>query len=85
MDHWILPGTHYERTCNAWLKRMDAHKKQVLEVLAATYGADKAYSKYIDWRLFMMACAELFGYRGGNEWAVSHYLFEKPARAEGAT
>jgi cyclopropane-fatty-acyl-phospholipid synthase len=52
-----------------------------MPVLAATYGQRDAARWFIRWRLFFMACAELFGYRNGNEWWVSHYLFEKPSRS----
>jgi cyclopropane-fatty-acyl-phospholipid synthase len=27
--------------------------------------------------MFWMACAELFGYRGGEQWLVGHYRFAK--------
>ena len=30
------------------------------------------------WRMFWMACAELFGYQQGQQWLVAHYLFNRP-------
>jgi cyclopropane-fatty-acyl-phospholipid synthase len=76
-EHWVVSGTHYEKTCNAWLKKMDAHKATVLELLGDVYGKEQAFKRYIDWRLFFLACAELFGYNKGQEWFVSHYRFQK--------
>ena len=76
-ERWLLPGTHYQRTANHWLANQDLHRDEVLRVLMATYGADQARLWWQRWRIFWMACAELFGYRNGSEWLVAHYLFAK--------
>jgi len=76
-EQWRLAGTHYQRTADAWLANQDAHRDEVLDVLAQAYGADARLWNQ-RWRMFWMACAELFGYRGGNEWLVAHYRFAKP-------
>ncbi|MBX3703000.1 MAG: class I SAM-dependent methyltransferase [Steroidobacteraceae bacterium] len=77
---WRWDGGHYERTANAWLANLDARRSEALAVLAGTYGEAQAAQWLQRWRIFFMACAELFGFRGGQEWWVSHYLFERPAR-----
>jgi len=78
-NHWRVNGTNYERTSNGWLEIMDKNWKngQLRPVLREAYGEGKEREWYCNWRLFFMACAELFGLDGGNEWIVSHYLFEK--------
>ena len=77
-EHWQLDGTHYQLTAEAWLANMDRRRDELLPLLAQTYGADQARRWWVYWRVFFMACAELWGYRGGREWIVSHYLFERP-------
>jgi cyclopropane-fatty-acyl-phospholipid synthase len=67
-DHWRVPGTHYARTAEAWIERLDANRAAVEQVLGSRAAVER-------WRVFFLACAELWGYRDGREWLVSHYLF----------
>jgi len=77
-DHWRLDGSHYQKTAEAWLANMDRHESAVRVLLAATYGERETTRWWVYWRVFFMACAELWGFRSGQEWLVSHYLFRKP-------
>ncbi|HZR38027.1 MAG TPA: cyclopropane-fatty-acyl-phospholipid synthase family protein [Nevskia sp.] len=72
---WWVSGAHYEKTSNHWLANMDAGKAAIMPVFRATYGEAQAAVWFQRWRMFYMAVAELFGYAGGNEWGVAHYLF----------
>jgi cyclopropane-fatty-acyl-phospholipid synthase len=76
---WRWDGRHYEKTLNAWLAKMDDHSAEIDNILAATYGRDQLTLWRGRWRIFYMACAELFGFNQGQEWWVSHYLFVKPS------
>lgn len=77
VNHWNWDGTHYEKTANAWLQNMDKHKREILPILSGVYGEKQTLKWWVYWRIFFMACAELWGYNNGKEWFVSHYLFEK--------
>ncbi len=76
-DHWRLSGLHYARTLEAWLARCDAARAELLPLLGTGPGDVEAARRFARWRMFFLACAELFAYGGGDEWLVSHYLFEK--------
>lgn len=75
---WMVDGTHYRRTAALWLSSQDQRREQVLAVLREAYGAS-ARLWFERWRLFWMACAELFGYAQGTEWLVVHYRFGRAA------
>jgi len=76
-QHWQVDGTHYGRTAEAWLKNMDRHKREILPLFEQTYGKENSLKWWVRWRLFYLSCAELWNYRDGKEWLVSHYLFHK--------
>ena len=77
IEQWIVDGTHYEKTSNAWLEKMDQNRPQIMPIFKNVYGEKDALKWWIYWRIFFMSVAELLGYRNGQEWVVAHYLFKK--------
>ncbi|CAB3631063.1 SAM-dependent methyltransferase [Achromobacter marplatensis] len=75
---WFLNGTHYARTANHWLANQDARREQARTVLTQAYGPHAGLWNQ-RWRMFWMACAELFGYDDGQQWGVGHYRFTRPS------
>lgn len=78
VECWKVNGTHYAKTAEHWLQNMDAHRAEIMPLFARTYGAGQAVKWWAYWRVFYLACAELWKFRDGEEWHVSHYLFRKP-------
>jgi cyclopropane-fatty-acyl-phospholipid synthase len=85
LRQWRVNGEHYQKTADAWRKNVDAHRDEILELFAETYGRGLAGDarrrearRWLErWRIFFFACEELWGYAGGEEWGVSHYLFAR--------
>ena len=76
-SHWRVDGRHYQKTAEAWLANMDKARARIAPIFAEAYGPEQVVRWWNYWRVFFMACAELWGYRQGSEWGVSHYLFRK--------
>ena len=79
INHWKVSGKHYEKTSNDWLANMDKkeHQHRIREIFEQTYGRENVNKWIMKWRLFFIACAELFGFNNGNEWIISLFLFQK--------
>jgi cyclopropane-fatty-acyl-phospholipid synthase len=77
-EKWRVDGRHYQKTAEAWLANLDARRKEILPIMREVYGPDQAEVWLQRWRIFFMACAELWGFRKGREWQVSHYRLRKP-------
>ena len=76
-DSWKVNGMHYYHTCRDWLANFDAHRAEVQRLFQNECPGNSAHPMLQRWRMFFMACAEMFRYRDGEEWHVGHYLFRR--------
>ena len=72
-NSWWTNGTHYRRTARAWRLKLESRKLTIVNIFEDVYGAE-ASVWYHRWRLFFLACEEMFGYNRGLEWGIGHYL-----------
>jgi len=75
-EHWRLAGTHYAKTANGWYENLKKNEVEVKNLFAEIYKGESASVWFERWKIFFLACAEMFGLRSGNEWLVSHYRFK---------
>jgi cyclopropane-fatty-acyl-phospholipid synthase len=74
---WVVNGQHYQKTSEDWLRNLDNNKDTVMDSFKECYGSKEANIWFQRWRVFFLACAEVFGYEKGNQWFVTHMLFRK--------
>lgn len=74
---WRWNGLHYAATANAWLANLDRERTRLLPLLEEAHGRD-AEHWHQRWRMFFMACAELFGFDRGEQWWVTHHRMVRP-------
>ena len=72
-QEWQLDGTHYARTAEAWYANLMVHRTEAAKLLGGRSRVER-------WRVFFLACAELFGFRAGREWGIAHYRLEPRRR-----
>ena len=78
-ESWRWNGQHYRQTAESWLINLDRNRREVMAVLEQVYGLAAAKVWFQRWRIFFMACAELFAANEGETWGVSHYRFRANA------
>jgi cyclopropane-fatty-acyl-phospholipid synthase len=76
VKQWTWNGQHYERTANAWVSNLNRNRGAILSLFREVYGQGQELKWLMRWKVFFLACAELFGYRHGTQWGVEHYLLE---------
>ena len=87
-QHYEVPAAFFEQVLGRHLKYsscywpegtrdLDRRRSHILPIFQDVYGLEDAGRWLQRWRMFFMACAELWNYNDGREWIVSHYLMNK--------
>ncbi|CAN5405253.1 cyclopropane-fatty-acyl-phospholipid synthase family protein [soil metagenome] len=76
LESWAVSGTHSATTLQAWLADFDANIDRIRAALSGIVpgGPRRVEELIAQWRLFLISTDEIWGYRRGDEWLVSHYL-----------
>ena len=72
-ETWQWNGRHYARTAEAWLEELDRNRNAARAALLTGKPDMDADREVQRWRMFYMACAELFGLDNGETWLVGHF------------
>lgn len=75
-QQWSINGNHYARTLRAWLDRLDSIRPEVVSVFSKDLGRQEGQKAVQRWRMFLMACEELFAFNEGTDWYVAHYSLQ---------
>jgi len=74
---WAVPGTHYARTLQEWLKNLDARRDDALAILRRDGRSEREAKALLgSWRLFLLSTDQIWGYGGGTHWLVNHYVLK---------
>ncbi len=76
-DHWRVSGLEYARTLHNWACQLDTRRPEIEALFCESYGRAAAAERLAHWKLFFLVCEETFGLRRGEEYLVTHLLFEK--------
>jgi cyclopropane-fatty-acyl-phospholipid synthase len=85
LRQWRVNGKHYQEDCRclatksrcASRRSPGAFRGYVRPRTCGRRAAARSRRWLERWRIFFFACEELWGYAGGEEWGVSHYLFAR--------
>lgn len=72
---FVVSGIHYAKTAEAWHDRLLANRGEIVALFDEVYGKGRGEVWFRRWKIFFLACAELFAWNGGDEWRVVHYRF----------